>query len=543
MKVFISYSRDDKDWVNEFARTLRGSRSRHDVWFDQDLHVSQMWWDEILNEIEQCEVLVVVLTPRYVSSPFCMAELDYALALNKPVMPLCLKECEMPAALNAIQYMDVATLELPELMSECAFALAELRVALSEGRYPSPTFNPPRPDIPSPTAEIPDNPFELFAMIQQVAALGELERVEKLTQYLKQVDPYGFGLEIDEFLNKYRLGKSGLKAYQKILEMVNAEQIDAARLAWKLYVRQYGASNYDPHHFHTMLTDAVTVNDDEPMSAQPRLGDRWTDDKGVVMVYVPAGKFHMGSTASEIEAAFRQIKKTTEILLKMTFSDELPRHEVTIPHAFWLDLTPVLNDSYVRFVKEGGYRTKEFWTKSGWKWLQASGIKGPKDIGVNFNAPHQPRVGLTWFEAYAYCQWRGGRLPTEAEWEWSARGPESRLYPWGNAFIASNVIYGGNSESQPAEVSEGVRRLGQSWVGALDMSGNVWEWVNSLYMPYPYQANDGRENTEDQITGRMLRGGSWWDQEAILLRSTTRVKNTPEGGSVNWGVRCVRLVE
>ena len=63
MKLFISYSRDDKQWVYEFARRLSKLRARHDVWFDQDLHVSQKWWDEILNQIERCEVTIVILTP------------------------------------------------------------------------------------------------------------------------------------------------------------------------------------------------------------------------------------------------------------------------------------------------------------------------------------------------------------------------------------------------------------------------------------------------------------------------------------------------
>ena len=83
MKLFISYSRDDKQWVYEFARRVSSMRARHEVWYDQDLHVSQKWWDEILNRIEGCEATIIILTTRYMNSPFCMAELEYALALNK----------------------------------------------------------------------------------------------------------------------------------------------------------------------------------------------------------------------------------------------------------------------------------------------------------------------------------------------------------------------------------------------------------------------------------------------------------------------------
>ncbi|MCU0463837.1 MAG: SUMF1/EgtB/PvdO family nonheme iron enzyme, partial [Anaerolineae bacterium] len=163
--------------------------------------------------------------------------------------------------------------------------------------------------------------------------------------------------------------------------------------------------------------------------------DDWTpverEVDGVVMVLVPAGCFMMGSTIGD--------------------SDERPVHETCIEKPFWLDKTEV---TQAQFAANGGMKANS----------------------NAFNGDNRPVEQITWFEAEAYCrEQRGGRLPTEAEWEFAARGPDGLVYPWGYEFIAENVVYSQNSNRQTAEV--GSRPGGESWVGALDLSGNVWEWV------------------------------------------------------------------
>ena len=149
-----------------------------------------------------------------------------------------------------------------------------------------------------------------------------------------------------------------------------------------------------------------------------------------------------------------------------------------------------------------------------------------------------PVVYVNWMQANTYAEWRGCRLPTESEWEYSARGVENWLYPWGNQFEPDNVVYNENADSaRPV----GTYSDGVSWVGAYDLSGNVWEWVSTIYdgFDYPYNPTDGRENMDDTTSTRVLRGGSF-GFDSMILRATNRFRYLPLNRDDNVGFRCAR---
>jgi formylglycine-generating enzyme required for sulfatase activity len=179
-----------------------------------------------------------------------------------------------------------------------------------------------------------------------------------------------------------------------------------------------------------------------------------------------------------------------------------------------------------------------------------------------YNAPNQPVVGVTWYEAMAYCAWLHAhlavspqpcvvagmacetllasgawevRLPTEAEWEWAAGVPEHRHYPWGNTFSEerANTLEGRVMAPSPVGAYPG----GMAACGALDMSGNVWEWTHSLYHGYPYRTDDGRED-RFAADRRSLRGGAWHSSRR-LARVSSRSYPRPDNFNNDIGVRVV----
>lgn len=230
---------------------------------------------------------------------------------------------------------------------------------------------------------------------------------------------------------------------------------------------------------------------------------------GVEMVLVPSGCFLMGNTVENVEAIITQTGD--DIFLNQT-----PQHEVCIENAFWIDRYEVTNAQFETLGGEASARS-------------------------NWQGEQRPRENVTWVEARDYCELRGMRLPTEAEWEYAARGPDNLRFAWGDEFVSANVVWGGNANGETASV--GSREGGASWVGAFDMTGNVWEWMSSIYdqtaFPYPYDATDGRENLNDSESQRVLRGSSWDFALEDIFQVSYRLPNDTDYRFINIGIRCV----
>jgi formylglycine-generating enzyme required for sulfatase activity len=163
----------------------------------------------------------------------------------------------------------------------------------------------------------------------------------------------------------------------------------------------------------------------ELATATPATGDARMDAKGIEQVWVEAGSFQMGTDAETIEAL---LKLNPPPFVAGEFAGEQPQHEVRLTKGYWIDKTEVTNRAFREFVEDGGYSNRAYWSAEGWEWLQAQ-LVDMLPMYCQGNVDKNPVACVTWYEAEAYAAWRGGRLPTEAEWEYAARGPQSRIYP------------------------------------------------------------------------------------------------------------------
>jgi formylglycine-generating enzyme required for sulfatase activity len=239
--------------------------------------------------------------------------------------------------------------------------------------------------------------------------------------------------------------------------------------------------------------------------------------------------------------------------------DASPQHRQQM-HAFSMGKFPVTNEEFAGFVDAGGYTLEKYWTRMGWRAQSARPSAVPTYWNdPSFNAARQPVVGVTWYEAVAFCRWLNEcagdangreefRLSTEAEWEYAARGAESaRNFPWGNKMERerANTAEMGFARTTPVDhFPDGV-----SPFGVWDMSGNVFEWTLSkwgvnwqeLQFAYPYHAEDGREELEGS-GARVMRGGSWFNpyQEALCAY---RSRYLAGSRASNIGFRLVRVTQ
>lgn len=228
-----------------------------------------------------------------------------------------------------------------------------------------------------------------------------------------------------------------------------------------------------------------------------------SDQDGMNLVYVPAGDFLMGSVASDSQAS----------------DDERPQHSVYLS-AFWIDKTEVTNAQYRRCVSAGACRQSSYANDS------------------SYNGASQPVMGVSWDDARAYCKWAGRRLPTEAEWEKAARGMDGRIYPWGNDKPTCDLVNYAHCSGNAASV--GSYPAGASPYGALDMAGNVSEWVSDWYQVNYYASVPAGNPTGPSVgQGPVLRGGSW-SGNPVMVRAATRSWNSPRLRVVGLGFRCAR---
>jgi formylglycine-generating enzyme required for sulfatase activity len=306
------------------------------------------------------------------------------------------------------------------------------------------------------------------------------------------------------------------------------------------------------------------------------------------MVWIKAGTFSMGGDN------------------KQAGEDEYPKHKVTVK-GFWMDATEVTNAEFAKFVKATGYVTtaerKPDWEElkkqvppgtpkpdesllvpaslifnqpshpvnlndysQWWSWEKGADWKHPHGPKSNINGKENyPVVHVSWFDAVAYCKWAGKRLPTEAEWEWAARGGlNNAIYPWGNEPVdagqpKANTWQGDfpnkNTLKDKFFFAAPVGSFKPNGYGLFDMAGNVWEWCSDYYRNDYYKAinkpqgvtnpqgpADSYDPDEPYAKKRVIRGGSFLCNDSYCsgYRVARRMKSTEDSGMEHLGFRAVQ---
>lgn len=263
-------------------------------------------------------------------------------------------------------------------------------------------------------------------------------------------------------------------------------------------------------------------------------GETRIDPRGIEQVWVPAGSFLMGTGVDDLDSLEPPSWALDEL------KSEQPQHEVRITHGYWIDKYEVSNAAFQAFAEDGGYLEEGYWSEEGWQWLSTQNVDRLPRKCVQEELANHPRVCITWYEAEAYAHWRGGRLPTEAEWEYAARGPESRVYPWGDAFDSGKA----NVVDSVGLTPVGSYPDGVSWVGAHDMSGNAMEWVQNWFSPDYYELSE-QDDPQGPETGRIkIEKGGWYGSNPFVARSAYHhFEDPPSYGDHHIGFRIVTLAE
>ena len=240
------------------------------------------------------------------------------------------------------------------------------------------------------------------------------------------------------------------------------------------------------------------------------------------MVLVNAGGFIRGvdSDSEKTNSGHTKVLKEKLPVSKNSFEDESPARMIYLS-SYFIDKYEVSNAQYKEFMRSTDHAAPAYWDHR------------------HLNIPKNPVTGVNWFDANSYCRWNKKRLPTEAEWEKAARGPAGSIYPWGNEWSLdkSNNPYKNSIGTEPV----GSYPKGRSPYGLYDISGNVWEWVDSYYLPHP---GNPVTRAEYGVDKRVLKGGSWFDCLSygcgLSAPTFNRSFFTPEVKNNSFGFRCAK---
>lgn len=319
---------------------------------------------------------------------------------------------------------------------------------------------------------------------------------------------------------------------QGVLERA-CERIERGEIEYFAQLALFHEDMHGEAFAYTRQTHAYS----SPAAFEAEKAGAWEGD-----VSVPGGEFMLGAEPQD----------------GFVFDNEKWAHPVFVA-PFAMSRAPVTNSQFLAFVEDGGYEREEFWDRAGWEWRSSENASAPvywlkhntlwlhRSYDAIEELPlHAPVIHVNWYEAKAYCRWANRRLPTEAEWEFAAAQSSTeakkRRYPWGDNLPAARHAELDGRSWRCAEVA--AHAEGDSAWGCRQMLGNVWEWTDSAFLPYPgFVADPYKEYSQPWFGDHKVLRGGCFATRARLLRNTWRNFYTPDRRDVFAGFRTCAVKE
>jgi len=464
MKIFFSYARVDKPYCIRIVETLHA----HEVWYDQRLYAGQHWWREIMRRLDWCDIFIYLLSPESVNSMYCQKELEVALRLQRPIIPILIDDkTVVPNRLQDYQYLDMSgTLTADNVaMLLNSILLVERETGkmtsttidkLSTEETVIPEVNTGSDMIRNAAKAMHENDYDnAIVLLKQAQASGFESRFVDLDSLIQIAE--------DTLYQQTRM-KEAEREYEYIASLFEYETTHdyACNILQTFHVEfpEYDPKNLKQHCRKSVGNIQIERDfyvEDEPESTFSLDLLHWCE--------IPAGTVEISSVTTDGEH----------------FGDKTETVE-----PFWLSQYPVTNGQFDAFVEaEDGYHNPHWWQFS----------KHAKDWFKEFSKPHKPRFSgddrpretVNWYEAMAFCYWLSYELnmkitlPTVAQWQRAAQGDDDRLYPWGNHYTEEYC----NTHESKLKMTTAVNRYhkGVSPYNVYDMAGNVWEWTLDMAEP------------------------------------------------------------
>lgn len=501
-QVFISYSRKDIAFVEQLADDLK--IAGFDAWYDlSGLEGGSRWNEEIERAIKTSQYFVVVLSPDSIDSIWVKEEIYYAFNLKTKIVPLMYRPCVVPLGLNTVNFINVQEKNYQKNYKEILRALGLGRSEREEAER----------------------------TLREAKKEDEKREIEENEEKSENIKPM-VGGQIAYWFGGFIVLVLGIIFLSSLNNPSSTPQPTPERTE----IQEIAALVQNTAEPSATATPKSTSTSANTLTPTP-LPTEITDAKGVLMRLIPAGEFTMGFSADDANSfcvnMTTHIKNYGSSCQTSDYQHEEPIHKVYLDNYF-VDVFEVSNGEYKKCVLAGTCLPPSSENAIGYSKYYDN------EFLLNY-----PVLNVTWEMARKYCEWRGARLPTESEWEKSARGIDERIYPWGNSgtgyiydlsFYSNRANVNLNPDFNIPTIPVASNSKGLSPYGLYNMAGNVAEWVsdwygNKYYSLSPYENPIGPDAGEYKV----IRGGSVNDND---IRTTARYFLEPTKFNSGIGFRC-----